>query len=86
MHGPEDMLKPHMLCRRENPPGGLELMDVPEPLDPGVVYDFLFRYFLIRDPRFGSEGDIPMNRVMSQTFRNKIAHDILTVSFDVKYE
>jgi hypothetical protein len=59
---------------------------MPESLDPGMVDDFLLGDLVIGNPGFGSKRDIPMNRVMSQTFGNKIAHHNLTVSIDVDYE
>lgn len=41
VHDTERMLKPHVLGRGEDPPGGLQLVDVPQPLHPRVVNHFL---------------------------------------------
>ena len=35
VHDADDVLEARMLGRRENPPGGLQLMDLPQPLQPG---------------------------------------------------
>ena len=40
VHGPEHVLEPRMFGRGKNPPGGLQLMNLPEPLEPGVVDQF----------------------------------------------
>ena len=37
VHGPEDVLEPRMFGGGENVPGGLELMDLSQALQPRVV-------------------------------------------------
>ena len=36
VHRPQDMLEPRVLGRRKNPPGSLQLVDVSQPLEPGM--------------------------------------------------
>ena len=43
VHRPQDVLKAGVLGRGIDPPGGLQLVDLAEPLDPGVIDDRLFR-------------------------------------------
>ncbi len=42
VHRPEHVLEAGMLGRRIDQPGGLQLVDLAEPLDPGIVDDRLF--------------------------------------------
>ena len=43
MHGPQHVRKPRVLGRRIDPPGRLQLMDLPQPLHPRMVDDLAFR-------------------------------------------
>ncbi len=72
VHHAENMLKSHMLGGREDPPGCLELVDMPHPLHPRVIDDLLLGDLAGRQPAAGDEGDIPVDRVVSQAFRGKI--------------
>jgi hypothetical protein len=45
MHRPEHVLEPHVFGGGKDPPGGLELMNLPQSLDPRVIDDVLFRNF-----------------------------------------
>ena len=51
VHHPQDVLKPLMLGRRKDPPRGLQLVDLPHPLHPGMVDDLLFGDFVRRAGR-----------------------------------
>jgi len=39
MHRAHDVLKARVFGRGKYPPGGLQLMDLPQPLDPRVIDD-----------------------------------------------
>lgn len=45
MHDSQNMLESHVLCRWEDPPGRLQLVNLPESLYPGMVDEFLFSGF-----------------------------------------
>ena len=75
VHRPEDVLEPGVLRRRVDPPGGLQLVDLPEPLDPGMVDDLLLCYLAFRNPRRSGEPDVPVNRVMTQVLMSKVLHN-----------
>ena len=53
VHGPQHVLEARVLGRGEDPPGRLQLVDLPQPLDPGVVDDLLFRHLPLRHARPG---------------------------------
>ena len=50
VHDSHDVLEPGVLGRREDPPGGLQLMDLPHPLHPRMVDDLLLRNLPRRQP------------------------------------
>src|SRR4030088_2704244 len=43
VHRAKRVLEPRMLCRGENPPRALQLMNTPQALEPGVVDEVLLR-------------------------------------------
>lgn len=45
VHDAQYVLETHMFCGGEDPPGGLQLVDLPESLHPGVIDEFLFGGF-----------------------------------------
>ncbi len=45
MHDPQHVLKTHVFGGRKHPPGGLQLVDVSQPLHPGMVDNLLFGHF-----------------------------------------
>ena len=51
VHDPQDVLEAGMLGRRKDPPGRLQLVNLPHPLDPRMVDDLLFRDFARRQAR-----------------------------------
>ena len=51
VHGPQDVLEAGVLGRGIDPPGGLQLVDLPQPLDPGVVDDPLLGDLALRQAR-----------------------------------
>ena len=72
VHDSEDMLKPHVLGRREDPPGGLELMDLPHPLDPRMVDQLLFGDLPLRQSRPRDERDVAVDRIVSEALRGVV--------------
>ena len=51
MHHAQHVLEARMFGRRINPPGGLQLMDLPQPLDPGMIDDLPFGDFALGQAR-----------------------------------
>ena len=51
VHHAQHVLEAGVLGRGIDPPGGLQLMDLPQPLDPGMVDDLPFRDFALGQPR-----------------------------------
>ena len=41
VHRPQDVLEAGVLGRGKDPPGRLQLVDLPEPLEPGIIDDRL---------------------------------------------
>jgi hypothetical protein len=72
VHGADHVLKPGMLGRRIDPLGGLQLMNLPKPLQSGMVEQRAFRGFALVDDR--DKGDLAMNRGMAQAFALEISH------------
>src|SRR6185369_9425252 len=54
-------------------PRGLQLMNVPQPLHPRMIDQFLLRNFPRRQPRPRHERDIPVDRIVRKTFRGEVA-------------
>jgi hypothetical protein len=50
MHDTQNVLEPHVFGGGENPPGGLQLVDLSESLHPGVIDQFLFGGFRCGEP------------------------------------
>ena len=74
VHHPQHVLEAGVLGGGIDPPGGLQLMDLPQPLHPGMVDDLPFRDFSLGQSGIGDEGDIAMHGVMGQVFAAKVAH------------
>ena len=67
MHGAERVDEAGVFRRGVDPAGALELIDVPEALDPGGVDQILFRPFVgVRNGEGYGEGDILVNRIGDQ--------------------
>lgn len=64
MHGTHHMLKSHVLRRRKNPPGCLQLMNMPEPLDPRMINDILLGCLSRRETRARNERNVSVNRIV----------------------
>ena len=74
VHGAERVLKPRVLGRGIDPPGRLQLMDLPQPLHPGIVDDLLFGDLAVGQSGGRSEGDIAVNGVVAEAFVLEIRH------------
>ena len=68
VHRAQDMLEPHVLGRREDPPRGLQLVDVPQPLHPRMIDQRLFGHFARGQRVLRDERDVAVNRIVRQTF------------------
>ena len=68
------MLKAGVLGRRIDPPGGLQLVDLPQPLHPGIVDDLLLGDFSLGQSRGRAEGDIAVDGVVAEAFVLEISH------------
>ncbi len=75
VHGSQNVLEPRVFGRRKYPPGGLQLVDVPQSLDPRMIHQVTLGYFA-RGAGGSCERDIAMNRVMAQAFGFKMFHAI----------
>ena len=73
MHRSKDMLKPHVLGRRKHKPGGLQLVNVTESLNPRVVDDLLLSDLPLRQVVAGNKRDVSVNWIVAETFGNEIA-------------
>ena len=56
MHDAQHVLEAGMLGGGIDPPGGLQLMDLPQPLDPGMVDDLAFRDFALGQAELETKG------------------------------
>lgn len=74
MHCPDDVLEARVLSGWVNPPGGLELMDLTHPLDPGMVDDLAFGRFSIWEIDMRDERDIAMHGIVRETFLQAVFH------------
>ena len=74
VHHAQDVLEARVFGRWINPPGGLQLMDLPQPLDPGMVDDLPFGDFALGQPDVGHERYIAVNGVVAEVFTTEIAH------------
>ena len=80
MHRPEHVLEAGMLGRGKDPPGGLQLVNLPQPLQPGMVEELLLGN-LVGPPPFADrqngrrKRDIPVDRIVTQAFVLEVAHN-----------
>ena len=74
VHGPEGMLEAGVLGGRIDPPGGLQLVDLPQTLHPGIVDHSLLGDFALGQSDGRTEGDVPVDRVVAEAFVLKITH------------
>ena len=67
VHGAQGMDKAGVFGRGIDPPGALQLINVPQALDPGRVDQILFRLLPVIGRRIGnSKGNIFMDRIGDQ--------------------
>ena len=70
------MLKPHVLGRGKDPPGRLQLVNLPHPLHPRMVDNRLLGHLARRQPRFRDEGNVPVNRIVREAFLGEVADHV----------
>ena len=76
MHDAHHMLKPRMLGGGKDPPGGLQLMNLPHPLDPRMIDDLPLGRLARRQSAAGDERDVAVDRIEAQAFTAEIGHGI----------
>ncbi len=74
VHGAEHVLEPRVLGRREDPPRGLELVDLAEPLEPRVIDDVPLRHLAFGKPLGRGERDVSVKRVVAEALVAKLTH------------
>ena len=74
VHRPEHVLKPRVLGRGKDPPGGLQLVDLPQPLEPGMVDDLPLGDLALGQARGRGERDIAVDRIVAEAFALEIFH------------
>lgn len=74
VHGAEDVLEAHVLGAGEDVPGGLELVDVSQALEPGVVDDLLFGDLAGRQSRGGYKGNVSVDGIVGEAFSCIVAN------------
>jgi hypothetical protein len=66
MHRPDDMLETGVLGRREDPPGGLQLVDLTHPLHPRIVDQLPLAPFFGPQVDVRDERDVAVDRVVAE--------------------
>ena len=78
VHRPEHVLEPRVLGRGKDPPGGLQLVNLPQPLQPGMVDDLLLGHLARRQPRRRGERDVAVDRIVAQALALEVSHGSFT--------
>ena len=76
VHRTQRVLKARMLAAREDPPGGLQLMDAAKSLQPGMVEQVLFCGYALTVNPFG-DLDVAMQRIGHQIDRVVLPGEIV---------
>ena len=74
VHRAEHVLEAGVLGRRIDQPGGLQLVDLAQPLNPGIVDDRLFGDFTFGQSMRRDEGDVAVDNVVAETGVQKRVH------------
>ena len=79
VHRPQHVLEPRVLGRGKDPPGRLQLVNLPQPLQPGVVDNLLLGDLVARAVRSwsgnrGCKRDIAVDRIVAEAFVLEISH------------
>ena len=75
VHRPQHVLEPRVFGRGKDPPGGLQLVNLPQPLEPGVVDDLLLGDLALRQPHRRGEGDVAVDRIVAEALALEVSHD-----------
>ena len=84
VHDTEDMLESHVFSRGEHPPGGLELVDLSQALDPWVIDEFLFGRFRGWQTTAGDERDVTVDGVVRQAFAVEVPGHRFRLGFAIE--
>ena len=74
VHDAQYVLKPGVFGRGENPPRGLQLMDLPQPLQPRMIDDLPLGNFASRESLVRHQRHVTMQRIVTQGFTAKVGH------------
>ena len=74
VHRAEDVLKPRMLGGGKDPPGGLQLVDLPQALQPRIIEYLPLAHFAFRQSHGRSERDISVDRIVAEAFALEVFH------------
>src|SRR3954470_24144248 len=77
MHRADHVLKACVFSRGKDPPGRLQLMDLPQPLHPGVIDDLPLGNFALGQPSVRDERYVAVHRVVAEILALEIAHRLL---------
>ena len=75
VHRPQHVLEPRVLGRGKHPPGGLQLVNLPQPLEPGVVDDLPLGDLAFRQARRRGERNVAVDRVVAEALALEVFHD-----------
>src|SRR5207244_10037772 len=75
VHGAERVLEARMLAAGEDPPGGLELVDPPQPLQPWVIEQVLLSGNAVAADPFG-DLDVAVQRIGDQGHRVVVSGEV----------
>ena len=65
MHDAQHVLETGVFRRGKDPPCGLQLVDLPQPLYPRMIDDLAFRHFAIDGAAGAGEGDVAVDGIVA---------------------
>ncbi len=73
VHRSQNVLETRVLGGGKDPERGLQLMNLPQPLHPGMIDQVALRH-LTRHVAPAGEGNVPVDRIVAQRFELIVAH------------
>ena len=74
VHRPQHVLEPGVFGRGKDPPGGLQLVNLPQPLEPGVVDDLLLGDLVLRQPHGRGKRNVAVDRIVAEALALEVSH------------